>query len=148
MRNADILFQSLFSDKSKYKQFSKHSTKKRKIFSFIRKNETAQLLKEKKIIEQSGLFSPVYYLITYPDIWDAGVDPLLHFCRRGWKEGRQPNADFDLVGYVENNPEISRKNINPLIHYINNENIEEETPLEKKYKEGNLSITQVIDKNG
>ena len=147
MRNADILFQSLFTNKSKYKQFSKHFANKTKIFPFLRKNETTQLLKEKKIIEQSGLFSPVYYLTTYPDIWDAGVDPLLHFCRRGWKEGRQPNADFDLVSYVENNPEISRRNINPLIYYINNGKIEEEIPLKenktsllkklKKVKEGN-----------
>jgi glycosyltransferase involved in cell wall biosynthesis len=35
-------------------------------------------------------FDPVWYLHTYPDVRDAGIDPWLHFSTFGMKENRQP----------------------------------------------------------
>ncbi|QPG06024.1 glycosyltransferase [Salinimonas marina] len=35
-------------------------------------------------------FDPIWYLATYPDVEKAGIDPLSHFEKFGWKEGRWP----------------------------------------------------------
>jgi hypothetical protein len=45
-------------------------------------------------------FDDVYYLQHKRDVTAAGVDPLGHFQTFGWKEGRDPNALFDTVGYL------------------------------------------------
>jgi serralysin len=36
----------------------------------------------------------------------------------GWKEGRDPSADFDTLGYLAANPDVAAANINPLEHYL------------------------------
>jgi len=54
------------------------------------------LFSECRKIKQSGLFDPEYYLRTYADVRKADVDPLRHFCKRGWKEGRNPSAAFNI----------------------------------------------------
>lgn len=37
-------------------------------------------------------FDFAYYLICNPDVMASGVNPLTHFLRHGWKEGRNPNG--------------------------------------------------------
>lgn len=69
-------------------------------------------------IKKSGLFDPVYYLMNYPDVRRADIDPLLHFIRYGWKEGRNPSNEFDTRFYLESNPDVKNANLNPLFHYI------------------------------
>ncbi len=70
------------------------------------------------LIARSGYFDPNYYLITYPDIRRADLDPLWHFVRCGWKEGRNPSDSFDTNYYLISNHDVKNENINPLIHYI------------------------------
>lgn len=77
------------------------------------------LFKTCAIIKKSGLFDPEYYLRTYADVRKADVDPLKHFCKRGWKEGRNPSATFHIKQYLIQHPELQSSEINPLIHYIN-----------------------------
>ncbi|PWE21731.1 hypothetical protein DF188_05825 [Aliarcobacter skirrowii] len=72
----------------------------------------------KKAILKSGLFDEKYYLLTYPDVRKADIDPLKHFIKSGWKEGRNPNPNFDTKYYLENNPDVKESEINPLSHYI------------------------------
>ena len=67
------------------------------------------------IIVGSGLFDGKYYLSTYEDIKVAGVDPVMHFCAYGWKEGRNPNPFFDTKYYMS---QLNKRQINPLVHYI------------------------------
>jgi hypothetical protein len=43
------------------------------------------------ILRRSGLFDAAWYLRTYRDVADAGVDPLRHYIESGIKEGRRPN---------------------------------------------------------
>ena len=38
----------------------------------------------------SGRFDADYYRGEYPDVAAAGIDPLEHYCRHGWREGRRP----------------------------------------------------------
>lgn len=41
-------------------------------------------------------FDAARYLSLYPDVRRSRIDPLEHYLRHGWREGRQPNADFDI----------------------------------------------------
>lgn len=75
-------------------------------------------LKDLFIIKQSGFFNPEFYLSNYPDVRYADIDPLIHFITAGWKEGRNPSANFDTKKYLFEHPELEGSNINPLVHYI------------------------------
>ena len=50
----------------------------------------------KRVLESKGLFDKEWYLTAYPDIADAGVDPLKHFIHHGINEGRDPNPYLNL----------------------------------------------------
>lgn len=64
-----------------------------------------------------GGFDPVYYLATYPDVAENGCDPLEHYLKFGWKEGRDPSDQFSTSGYLSANPDVAEAGINPLVHY-------------------------------
>ncbi len=63
------------------------------------------------------LVDRAHYLATYPDVLASGDDPLLHYCRYGWREGRNPSRSFHTRHYLETNPEVAARDINPLWHY-------------------------------
>ncbi len=69
-------------------------------------------------LRKCGLFDARYYLRKYPDVRRADIDPLSHFIKYGWKEGRNPGPSFDTRFYLETYPDVRQANINPLIHYI------------------------------
>lgn len=56
-----------------------------------------------------------WYLEAYTDIAQAGIDPVEHYLRLGWREGRDPRPDFSTSGYSERNTEVIG---NPLLHYL------------------------------
>lgn len=70
------------------------------------------------VVGGSGLLDPNYYLINGSDVHEAALDPVLHFCRFGWREGRKPNLYFDTNWYLRTNPRVAQMRINPLVHYI------------------------------
>ncbi len=61
-------------------------------------------------------FDPLFYLSSYPDIGAAGVDPFEHYLLYGYREGRNPSAEFDTSFYLRRYLEGSTEE-NPLIHY-------------------------------
>ena len=63
-------------------------------------------------------FDPVFYLVKYPDIERAGIDPLIHFCKSGWKEHFDPCSSFSTADYLELNPDVAAAGINPFWHYV------------------------------
>ena len=67
---------------------------------------------------ESGLFDPMYYRETYPDVAMAGVDPLKHYLAQGWREGRDPSALFSNRGYFQLHEDVCRRRIDPLTHYM------------------------------
>ncbi len=69
-------------------------------------------------IKKSGLFDPVYYLTNYPDVRRANIDPVMHYIQYGWKEGRNPSADFITNFYINSYQDVKKAKINPLWHYI------------------------------
>lgn len=69
-------------------------------------------------IKGSGLFDEAYYLSTYPDVREAGVDPLRHFLQHGTREFRNPSPSFVTAKYLLDHPEALFARVNPLVHYI------------------------------
>jgi len=69
-------------------------------------------------IKRSGLFDSRYYLQTYPDVRKAKFDPLMHFIRYGWREGRNPNSRFNTLAYLSFHPDVERNGLNPLLHFM------------------------------
>ena len=87
-------------------------------------NPLAKLLRRRgrvqddRLIQASGLFDPAWYLAEYPDVAKAGVDPLDHFLKKGWREGRNPSAGFDTLDYLKSYPAVARARENPLLDYL------------------------------
>lgn len=69
-------------------------------------------------IKRSQLFDRENYLNENEDVKARGGDPLWHFVRSGWREGRSPNKTFSTRFYLAQNPDVSELEINPLVHYI------------------------------
>ena len=63
-------------------------------------------------------FDADYYLAMNPDVAAAGGDPLDHFLRSGWREGRDPSYDFSMADYLELNPDVAASGGHPFIHYV------------------------------
>jgi len=73
---------------------------------------------EENVIAESGLFDDAWYRNAYPDVAEAGMDPLAHFCIHGWMEGRQPNPTFEPTAYLADHPDVAATGHNPFVHYI------------------------------
>ena len=70
------------------------------------------------LIKRSGLFDREFYLEENPDVAGAGVDPLKHYLRFGWREGREPSRDFDGNGYLRKRPDVRAAGVCPLVHFL------------------------------
>lgn len=77
-----------------------------------------ELLPEWALLRLSGLIEAAYHQINQADQYVAELDPVLHYCRFGWRLGWRPNSVFDPVWYGETNPRVTHLGINPLMHYI------------------------------
>ena len=72
--------------------------------------------REKKIIESE--FDVGFYLEQNQDVAHAGVEPIEHFIRFGWREGRDPSATFNVNEYLSNKVDVKESGINPLVHHV------------------------------
>lgn len=63
-------------------------------------------------------FDEMYYRENYKDAVRAGISEIRHFCEAGWKEGKNPSANFSVKGYLDLNPDVASSGVNPLWHYI------------------------------
>lgn len=75
-------------------------------------------LPERKLVEGSNLFDPVWYLSQYKDVARAGVNPVDHFLNFGGFEGRSPSEHFDTTWYLTSYGDVVEAKINPLVHYL------------------------------
>jgi len=71
-----------------------------------------------KLIRESGLFDTSYYLDRNPDVAESGMNPLAHYLKVGFKEGRDPNPLFETSYYLKENPDVTESGMNPLVHYL------------------------------
>lgn len=63
-------------------------------------------------------FDTDFYLLNNLDVRQAGMDPVLHYWRHGWREGRNPTSEFSVREYLENNPALAQADVDPFWHYI------------------------------
>jgi len=64
-------------------------------------------------------FDEQYYLNTYPEIANKKIAPFEHYISTGWKEGKNPNSEFDNNLYSNLYLLYNNKyNLNPLAHYF------------------------------
>jgi glycosyltransferase involved in cell wall biosynthesis/predicted nucleic acid-binding Zn-ribbon protein len=69
-------------------------------------------------IALSPIFDATWYLEQYPDVREAGVNPLVHYIADGGREGRAPSILFDPSWYKEHCGGTLTGDITPLEHYL------------------------------
>ncbi|MDV2987912.1 UNVERIFIED_CONTAM: hypothetical protein Q9R58_26765 [Methylobacteriaceae bacterium AG10] len=75
-----------------------------------------RLHRERRLIADSELFDETLYLYEAPDVMREEAEPIEHFCRFGWREGRRPNLYFDPLWYRDRY--LRGADQNPLVHYL------------------------------
>lgn len=85
--------------------------------------------KQMKLIKDSGEFDTSWYLNEYPDVAEAQMDPILHYLRFGYKEGRNPSKEFNTKAYLMINSDVNQEGMNPLYHYVKFGKAEGRSPL-------------------
>lgn len=98
-------------------------------------------IKEYFIIKWSGLFDADYYLQQYPSVEENKVNPLFHFIKMGWKEGKNPSADFNTAFYLDLNQDVEDANLNPLYHFIKHGRKEQRCP--EAYDTEKVKLTRI-----
>ncbi len=76
-----------------------------------------RLERECRLLAGSGLFDVQWYRDNNPAVVRAGMDPLWHFCRYGWRTLRDPGPGFDVWWYWSSHLDPAAERINPLVHY-------------------------------
>lgn len=61
-------------------------------------------------------FDSIFYKKYNPELGD--IDLIAHYIEYGWKEGQDPAPYFSTNDYMQNNPDVREKNINPFFHYL------------------------------
>ena len=72
----------------------------------------------RRAVARSGLFDAAWYVETYSDVADSGIEPLRHFLTHGTADRRSPGPRFDTNWYLAAYPDIAAAGINPLLHYL------------------------------
>ncbi len=90
--------------------------------TFLKPAETIyDLLKEEKEIKaiaESKYFDKKWYLNKYPEVKKTKTDPIKHYVKFGWKEGKDPSPDFSTNDYLEERPDVKYSGICPLYHWL------------------------------
>src|SRR3546814_14042957 len=91
--------------------------------------EQRELTAQLAAVRASEWFDASWYLATYADVREAGMDPVEHYHEFGWKEARNPGPRFDTAWYLHANPDVSAAGISPLCHFIEHGSKEGRSPL-------------------
>lgn len=87
---------------------------------------------EIELIERSGLFNPIWYENEYPDVKLIGIPAIEHFLNVGARLLRDPSERFHTKYYLEQNPDVAKSGMNPLLHFIQYGQIEGRTRIDPK----------------
>lgn len=74
--------------------------------------------KDYRLLKRSPLFDPSYYLHHNPDVAASGMDPLLYYIGKGYKDGRAVSVLFDHQFYLQQLAGKPPQDINPIVHYL------------------------------
>ena len=89
---------------------------KAKIYKYFEPKRKSYKTNE-EYIQHSKYFDKKWYLKTYPDVKKSGIDPVEHYLKSGWKEGRNPGPKFNTNWYLNRYKDVKEAKINPLVHY-------------------------------
>ncbi|WP_157235536.1 glycosyltransferase [Methylosinus sp. LW4] len=73
-----------------------------------------------RISKARRYFDPDYYLRCYLDVAEAQIEPFAHYFHEGWREGRNPRADFNSLWYLQMVTGADGSGIDPLSHHVRN----------------------------
>jgi hypothetical protein len=88
---------------------------RRRIAPEREESDQRRIAPEREALARTGLFDPAWYLLTNPDVADAGLDPLDHYIAFGRAEGRAANAYLDENWYRKRTR--IRRATDALLHY-------------------------------
>jgi hypothetical protein len=74
--------------------------------------------RNRRLIEESGLFDAGWYLQHAPEAAASKLDPLEHYFYVGWKAGRSPSPRFDAAWYRTFYNDVGAAGWEPLLHFI------------------------------
>jgi GT2 family glycosyltransferase len=72
----------------------------------------------RRLVEKSGLFDSLWYVLDNPDVSKSGIDPLSHFVKHGDAEGRAPGPEFNSAAYAAGWPDVANSKMGPLEHFL------------------------------
>jgi O-antigen biosynthesis protein len=64
------------------------------------------------------LFDQAYYISTYKDTLAPGIDPLVDYTVRGWRENMNPSPEFDTWYFLRNYPQFAHQDDCPLHEFV------------------------------
>lgn len=67
---------------------------------------------------ETRLFDREWYVAHNADVDFSAIDPLEHFFTCGWREDRDPSADFSVRGYRARYAQEVGDDVNPLEHFL------------------------------
>ena len=110
----------LFHHMLEHKELMPKIDYKEQIFNLLDKytNRYKGKSTDYKLIAKSKYFNKRWYLKIYPDVKKAKMDPIQHYMKYGWKEGRNPSERFCGNDYLELYEDVKKSGINPLLHYL------------------------------
>ena len=90
---------------------------------FLTSNELKKLQKDKQhfldyFSNKPELWDPEYYLHENRDVAKAGVSPIEHYIKYGYKENRNPSKGYKTSDYFAINPDCLLLGLSPLEHYF------------------------------
>lgn len=77
-----------------------------------------EALRERRMRLIAPYFDEKYYLEQNEDVRHAGTSALEHYALFGWKEGRDPAAEFRISEYVGKHPRLADEPVDPFWHSV------------------------------
>lgn len=87
-------------------------------FCILHPKNGVKLLRDCLYIWRTHAFDSAFYMRVYPDVTACAFNPIMHYCRYGWKEKRNPSSKFNTAIYLTQNPDVAACGINPFYHYL------------------------------
>lgn len=84
----------------------------------VKSRKREQLQQDVALIMTSEYFDIIWYLQSYSDVAESGMNPAEHYLCFGAEEGRAPGPLFDSNWYLSQYPDVAESGINPLLHYV------------------------------
>lgn len=75
-------------------------------------------LQESEISVVEGAMDKRFYCSSYFESSTIQMPVAEHFCRFGWREGKDPSPEFSTSYYLLTNPDVRERGINPFWHYL------------------------------